>query len=123
MEHDCSLERGVGYFLEALLCLGPFCKNPLDATLRGVTNNRLDASPDLLRHSGLPVLKRYFLVDEGLELKVLKRGAAPAGGGEVRFKCPIRKSLRATQFVDQGKIKKVTGVAWATRVSPAVTNR
>ena len=71
----------------------------------------------------LSVLKRFFLVDDGLELKVQRRGAAPAGGGQVLFTCPIRKLLRPQQVLDQGKIKRVRGVAWATRVSPAVANR
>ena len=39
------------------------------------------------------------------------------------FTCPIRKLLRPQQVLDQGKIKRVRGVAWATRVSPAVANR
>ena len=59
IEHDCSLERGVGYFLEPLMSLAPFCKNPVHAVLRGVTNNQIDPSPDLLKSSGLPIFKRY----------------------------------------------------------------
>lgn len=39
------------------------------------------------------------------------------------FKCPVRKSVRPVQVVEQGKIKRVRGVAWAVRVSPAVANR
>ena len=37
--------------------------------------------------SALPVLKRFFLVDDGLELKVQRRGSAPGGGGQVLFIC------------------------------------
>ncbi len=58
LEHDCSPERGVGYYAEVLLCLGPFCKRPLEATLRGVTHREGDPSPELLKASALPVLKR-----------------------------------------------------------------
>jgi RNA 3'-terminal phosphate cyclase-like protein len=58
IEHDCSLERGIGYFLEPLMSLAPFCKNPVHAVLRGVTNNQTDPSPDLLKSSGLPIFKR-----------------------------------------------------------------
>jgi RNA 3'-terminal phosphate cyclase-like protein len=123
VEHDCSTQRGIGYYLEPLMALGAFCKHPLNVTLRGVTNNQLDPSPDLLRNSAMPILKRYFLVDEGLELKVQKRGAAPGGGGQVHFQCPLRKTLRAQVVTDQGKVKRIRGVAWATRVSPAVANR
>lgn len=123
IEHDCSLERGIGYYLEPLLALAPFCKNPLNITLRGVTNTDTDPSPDLLKQSALPVLLKFILVDEGLEIKVEKRGCLPNGGGQVRFSCPVRKSLRPIQWLDQGKIKRIRGVAWAARVSPSVPNR
>lgn len=123
VEHDCSLQRGIGYYLEPLMSLGAFCKSPLNVILRGVTNNQIDPTPDLLKQSCLPILKRFFLVDDGLELKIQRRGSAPGGGGQVLFRCPIRRSLRAQQFLDQGKIKRIRGIAWATRVSPAVANR
>lgn len=42
MEHDCSTQRSIGYYLEALLMLAPFMKNSLKATLRGVTNDAVD---------------------------------------------------------------------------------
>lgn len=42
MEHDCSPQRSIGYYLEALLLLAPFMKSPLKATLRGVTNDPTD---------------------------------------------------------------------------------
>lgn len=42
VEHDCNPQRSIGYYLEALLMLGPFMKSPLKATLRGVTNDLTD---------------------------------------------------------------------------------
>lgn len=44
VEHDCSVLRGIGYYLEALLCLAPFMKHPLKIVLRGVTNDQVDPS-------------------------------------------------------------------------------
>lgn len=44
MEHDCSVLRSIGYYLEALLCLAPFMKYPLKIVLRGVTNDQVDPS-------------------------------------------------------------------------------
>jgi len=123
IEHDCGTEHSIGYFLEVLVALGPFCKNPLHAVLTGVTNNQIDPSVDLIKSSCLPVLKKFILDDEGLELKVQKRGAAPLGGGQVVFKCPVKRKVKPVQVVDQGKIKRVRGVAWAVRVSPGVVNR
>jgi len=123
VEHDCGLEHGIGYFLEVLLALGPFCKNPLNVTLLGVTNNQIDPSVDLVKSSFLPVVRKFLLNDEGLEIKVSKRGAAPQGGGQVLFKCPVKRQLKPVQVLEQGKIKRIRGTAWAVRVSPSVPNR
>lgn len=43
-QHDCSLSRSIGYYLEALVALAPFCKKPLDVVLRGITNDQTDPS-------------------------------------------------------------------------------
>jgi len=123
VEHQCSSSRGVGYWLEPILALAPFCKNPLHLILTGVTNNQVDPSPDYIKASCLPVLRRFLLDDTGLELHVNKRGAAPGGGGQVVLRCPVKKSPRPVQVMDQGKIKRIRGVAWGVRVSPSVANR
>ena len=123
VEHQCSNSRGVGYWLEPILALAPFCKNPLHLILTGVTNNQVDPSPDYIKASCLPVLRKFLLDDTGLELNVTKRGAAPGGGGQVVLKCPVKKSPRPVQVLDQGKIKRIRGVAWGVRVSPSVANR
>nr|CAG4637002.1 EOG090X05X4 [Ceriodaphnia reticulata]SVE72929.1 EOG090X05X4 [Ceriodaphnia reticulata] len=123
IEHDCCTLRSISYYLEPLLAVGPFCKMPLNLTLRGVTNDQIDPSIDVIRCSSIPILKRFLLVDDGLMLKIFKRGAPPKGGGEVIFTCPIRKQLRPLQYVDPGKIKKIRGVSYALRTSPTMTNR
>lgn len=66
---------------------------------------------------------KQFLVDNDIELKVTKRGMAPEGGGQVIFRCPIRKQLRAVQVMDMGKVKRIRGTVYAVRVSPAIANR
>jgi hypothetical protein len=40
--HDCPVTKTIGYFLEALVWLAPFCKKPIAITLTGVTNNQTD---------------------------------------------------------------------------------
>ena len=44
--------------------------------------------------------------------KIVKRGAAPNGGGEVIFSCPVRRTLRPLQFTEPGKIKRIRGLAY-----------
>lgn len=123
LEHECCKQRGIGYYLEVLMGLGPFCKNPLSIILRGVTNNEVDPSVDSIKLSAMATVKKFLVVDDGLDLKINRRGMAPEGGGEVHFRCPNRKQLRPLVFVNPGKIKRIRGTAYAARVSPAMANR
>uniref|UniRef100_A0A8C2FXL2 RNA terminal phosphate cyclase-like 1 n=1 Tax=Cyprinus carpio TaxID=7962 RepID=A0A8C2FXL2_CYPCA len=100
VEHECNVQRSIGYYLEALLMLAPFMKTPLRAVLKGVTNDPTDPS-----------------------VSVLKRGMAPAGGGEVLFTCPVRRSMKPVHLTEPGKIKRIRGTAFSVRVSPQMANR
>lgn len=123
VHHDCCTRRSIGYYLEVLLALGPFCKEPLNAVLKGVTHNDLDVSVDKVKTAALPILLRFILVDDGLELNVVRRGVPPLGGGEVVFKCPVRRHLRPLQCLSWGLVKRVRGIVYALRVSPTMANR
>ena len=77
--HECGTSRAISYFIQPLLALAPFGKQPLSVTLRGVTNATGDVGVDVLRTVTLPML-RHFGLSEGLSLQVNKRGAPPLGG-------------------------------------------
>ncbi|MBN3306707.1 RCL1 protein, partial [Amia calva] len=123
VEHDCNLQRSIGYYLEPLLALAPFMKSPIRAVLRGVTNDQKDPSVDTLKATAIPLMKKFGLDGEGLELKVVKRGMPPGGGGEVLFTCPVRRCIKPVQLSDPGKIKRIRGIAYSVRVSPQIANR
>lgn len=44
INHECSAERSIGYYLEPLLIISPFMKENLNAKLTGVTNDQYDFS-------------------------------------------------------------------------------
>lgn len=119
---DCPLSKSIGYFLEFLLPLAPFAKSPLQLTLTGITNDKDNLSVDFIRMVSLSVLRK-FGIKEGLEIKILKRGWPPNGGGQILFNCPIIKSVSPIQFVTEGKIKKIRGLAACSKMSSQVTNR
>ncbi|XP_053474008.1 RNA 3'-terminal phosphate cyclase-like protein [Ictalurus furcatus] len=123
VEHECNIQRSIGYYLEALIMLAPFMKNPLKAVLKGVTNDPTDPSVDLLKATAVPLMKKFGVDGEGLELKVVKRGMAPGGGGEVHFSCPVRRTIKPVQLTDPGKIKRIRGTAYSVRTSPQMANR
>ena len=122
VEHDCGTARSVGWFLEGVLPLAPFGKKALVLALQGVTNDDVDFCVDTLKYLHLPAMG-HFGVREGLELELVRRGCAPGGGGEVRLACPAVRELKAINFVEEGFVKRVRGVAYACRVSPLVVNR
>jgi len=98
-------------------------KKSLELKLTGVTNDRHDPSVDLIKYSAIPIMTKFLGSDDGLELKILKRGAKPDGGGEILFRCPSKMKLRPCQWTDPGKIKRIRGIAYSMRVSPSLANR
>ena len=69
--------------------LALFSKKPLTITLRGITNDSKDPSVDTFRSTTLQLLKRFGVPSEGLDLRIVSRGSAPLGGGEVILSIPI----------------------------------
>lgn len=122
VEHDCPSARSIGFYLEFIAIMALFGKNKLQLTLTGVTNATGDTGVDTIRTVMLPMLRRYGVAD-GLELKIKKRGALPLGGGQVYFECPVVRQLSACQFTDPGRIKKIRGIAYCTRVPPPTSSR
>ncbi|BFZ57992.1 hypothetical protein PYCC9005_005050 [Savitreella phatthalungensis] len=127
--HDCKGSRAIGYFLEPLLPLAPIAKSPVNLTLTGITSCDADVGVDVLRTSVLPVLRRFLGEDGGsedgklLELRLLKRGASPGGGGQVQLMCPVVRVMRTIHLLTPGRINRIRGFASSTRVSPANVNR
>ncbi|KAJ1668082.1 hypothetical protein IW140_000751 [Coemansia sp. RSA 1813] len=119
---DCPVSRSIGYYLEVLVALAPFGKEQMVATLRGITMNNTDLSVDTIRTATLRNY-RHFGIEEGVEMRVTKRGAPPKGGGEVRFICPVVRAVKPINYIDQGRIKRIRGISYATRVSPQTANR
>lgn len=120
--HTCPASRCITYFLEGLVLLAPLAKQPLSIKLKGVTNSPLDPSCDTFRTATLPLLAKFGLTGQ-LVFKINKRGAPPGGGGEVVFSCPTVKAIPPVDLLDEGKIKRVRGVAYTARVSPQFAMR
>lgn len=129
--------RSVGWFLEGIMPLAAFGKESLSLKLTGITDgcSEIDPSPDYLRASVVPLLERFglgftsenedpMLAPTGPQIKVLRRGAAPLGGGLVDFFCPIIRELKPLDLLDLGKIKRVRGSAISCKiVSSSMTTR
>jgi len=122
LTHSCPISRSIGYFLDPLLKLALFSKRSLAITLTGITNDDMDLSVDTLRTVSTNWIKKFGMEDN-IEIKIKKRGAAPLGGGEVFLRVPVVKSLTPVSLLDPGLVKRVRGIAYTTKVSPQIANR
>lgn len=142
VHHDCPLDKSIPWFLEWIVPLAPFAKRELHLTLTGVTTASDALGVDMIRTVTLPHLQLFMppstsSTASNLELRILKRGYPPLGGGEVSFTCPLLPSsgstsaggsaagglLRTLDFTSPGKVRRIRGVASAARVSPQLANR
>lgn len=119
--HDCGTGRAIGWFVEGILPLAVFAKEPLRLALTGLTNDAMDVSADNLRGVVLPLLGQFG--GEGATLTIKRRGLPPLGGGLVELACPVVRELRPIDWVDAGLVKRVRGVAYCAKVSPQFANR
>ncbi|CAK9300858.1 unnamed protein product [Gordionus sp. m RMFG-2023] len=97
-EHSCNEQKSIGYYLEGLICLAPYVKNPIKARLTGVTNDNSDPSVDSIKYSTLPLFVKFLHLEESalsseLDIKIVKRclPTNQAGNkmGEIIFTCPV----------------------------------
>ena len=121
IEHDCNPNRSLGYYLEVLLMVAPFCKEPIKARLRGVTNASGEVSVDYIKHTSLKLMERAGI--SPVDIRIASRGARPLGGGEVVFACPVVRCIKPFHWLDPGLVRRVRGVACTMRVAPANANR
>ncbi len=53
---ECGVDRSLVYYLEPLILLGLYCKDTLEISLRGITNDNIDTSIDCIRNGLIPLL-------------------------------------------------------------------
>ena len=88
-------------FLQTLLPVALFVSDPVELTIEGGTDVPMGPTMEFIRHLYLPFLRPLA---HRLEIKVIRRGFYPVGGGEVLLVChPImaRDSLSWEELLDR----------------------
>lgn len=143
IRHECSVGnadeegdisnkyRPIGWYMEGILPLAPFGKEGLSIQFTGITDGLTNVAPscDYWRASALPILSLFgigqsvdatgidFLGPSSPSIRILTRGAAPAGGGTVHFYCPmVPQELKPIDLTDPGKVKRIRGTSITTKV-------
>ncbi|TPP62736.1 putative RNA 3'-terminal phosphate cyclase protein [Fasciola gigantica] len=119
VDFDCGTERGIGYYVEFLLLISPFCKEPLEIRLRGLTNTKTDPSIEMIKQAWMPIYRCFIGASSaaGLKLEVIKRGVSPLGGGEVLLVTKPSIAILPITKLSFGKVYRIRGIAWSCRVS------
>ncbi len=121
-EFDCHNSRCLTYYLEGVLPISLFGKESLNFTLNGITNNDTDMSVDSFSNTTCKLIQKLVIGDT-IKLDIKKRGVLPNGKGQVKFKCPIIIFLNYFDWVDEGKIKRIRGTAFTSKVSGVFSTR
>ena len=118
---DCDKSRCITYYAEGILPISLYGKESLHIILNGITNNSLDNSVDSFKMSTCVLLQKLVIGDT-VEFKILKRGVLPNGDGSVSFKIPIITGLAPFDWNKEGKIKRVRGVAFTSKLGANFTS-
>ncbi|EPY26321.1 RNA 3'-terminal phosphate cyclase-like protein, partial [Strigomonas culicis] len=121
--HEVPTSRSVTYVIEAALLLLPFAKYDSKITFVGATQGRegdLDLSPDTLR----TVTARWMqLFGVQCGIRLVRRGAAPGGGGAVELTVRAVRRLTSAVAKERGRVRRVRGIAYACRTAGDLPQR
>ncbi|MFH1682894.1 MAG: RNA 3'-terminal phosphate cyclase [Candidatus Woesearchaeota archaeon] len=123
-EIDIGTAGSITLLLQALLLPCMFAPGKVTLKIRGGTSGKWQASVDYLQNILLPHLRRFV---ENINLKILKRGYYPKGGGEIileispkiklkdfanfdEFWTRLKEETIKIDLVEQGDLEQVKGV-------------
>jgi RNA 3'-terminal phosphate cyclase-like protein len=121
-EFECDISRSVAYYLEGILPIAMYGKESLNCILYGVTNDNDDISVDSFKSTTCGLIQKLVIGDT-ISLDIKRRGVYPIGNGMVRFKCPIVIFMNNFDWLDEGKIKRVRGLAFTSKISASMSTR
>jgi RNA 3'-terminal phosphate cyclase-like protein len=119
---ECDKSRCITYYAEGLIPICLYGKESLHIKLKGITNNLIDNSVDSFKMSTCVLLQK-LIVGDTVEFKINRRGVLPNGVGEVQFKIPIITGLAPFDWLNEGKIKRVRGVAFTSKLPASFTTQ
>ena len=123
-EFDIGTAGSITLFLQAIILPCLFAPSKITLTIKGGTSGKWQASVDYLQHLLLPQLQRFV---EKINLKILKRGYYPEGGGEIvleispkyhlknystlsEFLTIISEKIPPIQLTNQGTLEQIRGI-------------
>ncbi|SCM10330.1 RNA 3'-terminal phosphate cyclase-like protein, putative [Plasmodium chabaudi adami] len=120
----CGNERSISYFLEFLIMIVPFFKNPVKLLLKGITDDQIDRTVYTCKIVCENFFKTFLNVNDGfLNIAILKRGTKLDATGEVSFFMNNLKMINSFDMHDAGLVKRITGTIVCNQISMIFRNK
>jgi len=111
---DIGTAGSISLLLQAIILPSLFAPKKVSLEIKGGTCGKWQASVDYLQNVLISQLKRFV---EKIELKIIKRGYYPKGGGEVileispKYSYPFEQNLiQKIELTEQGRLEQIKGV-------------
>ena len=106
--------------LQILMPAAAFARKPVEVEIKGGTDQTLAPSVDFLKNITLPILRK---MDYRGEVKCIRRGHYPRGGGIVRARIEPVEKLRTLDLTEPGEVVHIAGVAHCVRLPAHIATR
>ncbi|SOV25429.1 RNA 3'-terminal phosphate cyclase-like protein, putative [Plasmodium sp. DRC-Itaito] len=124
MTFHCGKERSITYYLEFLIMIVMFFKNPVNILLKGITDDNIDNNvytcKIICEHFFKEILK---LNEDFLYINILKRSTKPECSGEVHFFMRNIKKINPFDITNVGVVKKISGSIVSNNISLIFRNK
>lgn len=117
---DAGTAGSTTLMLQSLLPVMSFAKHRLSVELRGGTNNPLAPPVDYIETVLLPVLSRMGV---RANLRLLRRGFYPRGGGIIQVSTEPVKRLSPIELVEVGEVEEVMVYAYSCNLPAHIVDR
>ncbi|EUD69209.1 RNA 3'-terminal phosphate cyclase [Plasmodium inui San Antonio 1] len=120
----CGKERSITYFLEFLLMVTPFFKNPVKLILKGITDDSIDTTVHTCKIVSEHFFKNILKFDDHfLNITIVRRGIQSDCSGEVVFFMDNLKTVTPFDIHDPGVVKKIAGTIVCNKISAVFRNK
>jgi RNA 3'-terminal phosphate cyclase (ATP) len=117
---DVGTAGSIPLVLQALMPASAFAPDKLEIEVTGGTDVRWSPTIDYMRFVKLPMLAK---MGYQAQLKVLRRGHYPKGGGRVVMAINPTRRLEKIQLTDQDGIRRIRGLSHCVKLPKHVAER
>ncbi len=119
-EFDVGTAGSISLVIQSCLLPAAISKTRVTMTVKGGTDVKWSPPIDFMRLTHLPILAKFGPI---CYLEIESRGFYPEGGGVVRLEVLPVSRLEPVSLENRGKVKGVTGVAFAQNLPEHVVTR